>query len=311
MPKPDMPEPKRPGDSAVNPPNRALLLFAALGMTFLGPGCSEDTGSASSTAGPVTSGSADTTGGVSTSAGGTTSATASGSTGESTSGDGMVSYTRDIEPIFRGVCTDCHHQTVTNMPNLADPFNPTNGLVNSPNTWVTNYPETPASNLVPGDPDNSFIMDKISNMAVAAGNFMPWAPPRLTSDEITALRQWITDGAEANDFFDAYVRPIFGTAGLLGAPGGKCSYCHHPGGLPPNLSDPFDPEAGLVNVPAIIGDQMRVLPGDPDQSFLIVKVEATAHSSEIGHPMPMVYPALTEDQVATVRQWIIEGAQNN
>ncbi len=296
-----MPESERFRGRAVGFANRAFVFSAVLGSAGLGLGCSEEPEAAAPSAAAGTIGTGTTS----------TGTASTGSGGAASPGDVTVSYARDVEPIFRGVCTDCHHETVTNMPNIANPFDPTNGLVNSPNTWAPNYPNTPASNLVPGDPDASFIMDKISSMEVVAGNFMPWSPPRLTSEQIAALRQWISDGAQANDFFEASVRPIFGTAGLLGAPGGQCSYCHHPGGVPPNLSDPFDPETGLVNVPALIGDRMRVLPGDPDQSFLITKVEATAHSDAIGYPMPMAYPPLTQAQVDIVRQWILEGAQNN
>ena len=107
------------------------------------------------------------------------------------------------------------------------------------------------------------------------------------------------------------MRPIFGTAGSLGAPGGKCSYCHAPGGEEPNLSDPFDPEEGLVNVAAELPNWTRVIPGDPDNSLLIVKVELTTTSLANGSPMPMTYERLSASEVETVRRWILEGAQDN
>jgi hypothetical protein len=77
------------------------------------------------------------------------------------------------------------------------------------------------------------------------------------------------------------------------------------------LENPFDPTNGVVDVDAAIRPYKRVVPGDPDSSLLIVKVEATARSQEIGEPMPMVYPPLTAAEVESVRQWIAEGAQNN
>ena len=49
--------------------------------------------------------------------------------------------------------------------------------------------------VVPGDPDMSYLVDKIEGMA-AVGTVMP-PPPRATLDaaSIAVIRQWITDGA--------------------------------------------------------------------------------------------------------------------
>lgn len=272
-----------------------------------GSGGSDADGSSSNTAtGTTGSGTA-----TATSAGGATGTPSSSSATTGPTGSGMLSYAESVAPILKDRCTDCHHQGVTAIPNIANPFDPDNGLIAFGNTWVESFPDTPARNVSPGDPDNSFIMDKISDPGVQAGEFMPWSPPRLTSDEIQALRQWVTDGALNDAFYEANVRPIFGTAGALGAPGGKCSYCHYAGGLVPNLSDPFDPEDGVVNVAASIPRWTRVIPGDPDNSLLIVKVEATADGDGHGAPMPMVYEPLTAEEIALVRRWIEEGAQNN
>jgi hypothetical protein len=74
------------------------------------------------------------------------------------------------------------------------------------------------------------------------------------------------------------------------------------------LSDPFGPE-GLVNVKAIYrADMVRVLPRNPDESLLILKVRANRPDSDIGAQMPYSYAALTPGQLDTVRQWILEGA---
>jgi hypothetical protein len=251
-----------------------------------------------------------------TTASSTSTASVAGGTGGSsgtttnTTGSGMFSYSANIAPIFKDHCNDCHHQAVENIPNIADPFNPSNGLLVFPNTWFEQYPNTPAMNVVPGDPEQSFLMNKIADMSVQAGDFMPWSPARVTQEEIAALRQWVSDGALNDTFYQQSVQPIFGTAGLLGAPGGKCNYCHHASGILPNLSDPFDPINGVVGIAAAIRPYTRVVPGDPDNSLLIIKVEATEVGLH-GEPMPMVYPPLTTAEVDAVRQWVIEGAQNN
>ncbi|HEU5073963.1 MAG TPA: hypothetical protein VFU02_07315, partial [Polyangiaceae bacterium] len=110
-----------------------------------------------------------------------------------------------------------------------------------------------------------------------------------------------------DEFYQSNIRRIFGNPGALGAPGGKCTYCHYETGVAPDLSDPFDPVHGVVDVPATTDGWTRVVPGDPDSSLLVVRVEATA-PSEAGDPMPKVYPRLTPDEVQTVTQWILQGA---
>ncbi|MCJ8319266.1 MAG: CHRD domain-containing protein [Colwellia sp.] len=53
---------------------------------------------------------------------------------------------------------------------------------------------------------------------------------------------------------------------------------------------------------------MRVTPGDPDNSYLIQKVEGTA---SVGARMPLGQAALTNAEIDMIRQWILDGAQDN
>lgn len=66
--------------------------------------------------------------------------------------------------------------------------------------------------------------------------------------------------------------------------------------------------ASLVNVPSIQVDLMRVLPGDPEASYLVHKLEGT-HT--VGSLMPDGGPPLSAELIATVRAWIVGGAPNN
>lgn len=50
-----------------------------------------------------------------------------------------------------------------------------------------------------------------------------------------------------------------------------------------------------------------VVPGDPDGSRVITSVEKT----KVPFMPPKVFPALTEDRIQAIRQWISEGAKNN
>jgi len=52
---------------------------------------------------------------------------------------------------------------------------------------------------------------------------------------------------------------------------------------------------------------LRVKPGDPDNSFLIRKLEGTLDPGE-GDPMPLTGPKLSDDQIGKIRAWIADGA---
>jgi hypothetical protein len=68
--------------------------------------------------------------------------------------------------------------------------------------------------------------------------------------------------------------------------------------------------AALVNVPSLQrATSMRVLPGNPDASYLIQKLEGT---TGIGRRMPFNGPPyLTDGQILVIKRWIETGAANN
>jgi hypothetical protein len=87
-----------------------------------------------------------------------------------------------------------------------------------------------------------------------------------------------------------------------------CSVCHAGGSAPQGLRlDAVNSYALLVGVastevPAI----ERVRPGDPDNSYLIQKLEGHA---AVGARMPFGGPPLSPDTIAAIRLWIADGAQ--
>lgn len=87
-----------------------------------------------------------------------------------------------------------------------------------------------------------------------------------------------------------------------------CSVCHVGGGAPQGLRlDAADSYDLLVGVPSTeVPGVLRVKPGDPDNSYLIQKLEGHA---AVGAQMPFGGPYLTESTIAFVRQWITNGAQ--
>lgn len=91
-----------------------------------------------------------------------------------------------------------------------------------------------------------------------------------------------------------------------------CVSCHAPG----RIAAFMDLTRGaaydsLVNRPSIQKTgAIRVIPGDPDNSYLIHKLEG--RPDIVGARMPQNGPPfLTDGQIAVIRQWIANGAANN
>lgn len=109
--------------------------------------------------------------------------------------------------------------------------------------------------------------------------------------------------------FTSIQQEIFSSGDSSGRP--ACTQCHNPalnrGGL--DLS-PAVSYNNLVNVasrerPGVT----RVLPNNPDSSYLVHKLEGQA--SIVGVRMPLGGPYLTEGQIQVIRRWIEIGAPNN
>ena len=118
---------------------------------------------------------------------------------------------------------------------------------------------------------------------------------------------------DLNTTFSSLQRTIFNTSDSSGRL--SCISCHTDQGR--NAAGP-----GLVllegrSYNALVGrpsvgkvGEVFVRPGDPDNSYLVKKLEG--HSSIAGQRMPRGNgPFLTEGQMLVIRRWILEGAQNN
>ncbi len=76
-----------------------------------------------------------------------------------------------------------------------------------------------------------------------------------------------------------------------------------------NLTSTANSFAALVNVTSLqVGTLNRVTPGDPNNSYLVQKLEGTAAG---GVRMPQGGPFLDQAAIDMVRQWIADGAINN
>ncbi len=106
--------------------------------------------------------------------------------------------------------------------------------------------------------------------------------------------------------FSQDVQPILTTA---------CAGCHSPGGL----ADLFGIEMflregeaydAIVNKTSVFrSDLTLVVPGDSAASLFYLKV--ASDTPPIGDRMPRSAPVLTDEELATIRDWIDEGAENN
>jgi hypothetical protein len=95
-----------------------------------------------------------------------------------------------------------------------------------------------------------------------------------------------------------------------------CNFCHHPtNAVKVDLTRPFHPELGIINRPNTwkrSEKKILVVPGDPDASALVWKVEQTELEPKIdGDSMPWHIEPLTAQELENVRIWIADGANDD
>jgi hypothetical protein len=87
-----------------------------------------------------------------------------------------------------------------------------------------------------------------------------------------------------------------------------CTVCHAGAQAPLGLRlDAGASYAMLVSVPSVqVPAVFRVAPGDPDNSYLVHKIEGSA---AVGGRMPLGGPSLDTTEIDLIRQWIAAGAE--
>lgn len=87
----------------------------------------------------------------------------------------------------------------------------------------------------------------------------------------------------------------------------SCIVCHAGANAPQGLR--LDAANSFTNLVGVASRQdsafLRVAPGNPDQSYLILKLEGTA---SVGEQMPLGGPPIPQSTIDFVRQWITDGA---
>jgi hypothetical protein len=92
------------------------------------------------------------------------------------------------------------------------------------------------------------------------------------------------------------------------------SFCHklNPPPAAPMTLEESTAYSQLVNVPASQEPTlMRVKPGDPANSYLVIKLRAMSSNTWGTTQMPLNKPALEEEQVRVIESWIARGAPND
>jgi mono/diheme cytochrome c family protein len=110
-------------------------------------------------------------------------------------------------------------------------------------------------------------------------------------------------GAQAASLYQEKVAPLFRS---------KCAICHLSGSEAGNIQmTPDQAIAAIVGIPSNEAPEYkRVEPGDPDASYLVMKIEGThIEKGGSGAQMPFGAPPLAPQEIADIRQWIKEGAR--
>ena len=109
--------------------------------------------------------------------------------------------------VFTPICSVCHSGAGAPQGLRLDAANSYNLLVGVPSTEVPSI-----LRVKPGDPDNSYIIQKLEGHA-AVGARMPLGGPYLPATTIAMIAQWITDGAQRSSTAAAAAPAAFAVAG--------------------------------------------------------------------------------------------------
>ena len=109
-----------------------------------------------------------------------------------------------------------------------------------------------------------------------------------------------------NPTFSANVLPIFEKRCSVG---GCHSFATRQAGLSLTAAEAYDL---LVGVPSTLQpSRVRVLPTQPNQSWLVTMISADDGARQNVSRMPLATQPLTTNQIATIVRWIEQGARRN
>lgn len=169
---------------------------ASAGVTSAGGASAGATNASGASAGGASSGGVSSGGASSggTSAGGTSAA------GASIGGSAGAATLADVQAIFDAHCVNCHDKSKGGLPTY-----PSLSLVaGDAKAYLVNKPALETCGglfVVPGAPDQSYLVHKVSDASPCEGEQMPRPfeiikPPPLSASEIATIRSWISAGAQ-------------------------------------------------------------------------------------------------------------------
>jgi mono/diheme cytochrome c family protein len=95
--------------------------------------------------------------------------------------------------VFTPMCASCHGAAIANQGMRLDEGNSFSSIVNADSQ------EIPAlKRIEPGDPDNSYLIQKLRGGSTIAGARMPLGGPFLSQAAIDTIAQWVANGAPMN-----------------------------------------------------------------------------------------------------------------
>lgn len=93
----------------------------------------------------------------------------------------------------------------------------------------------------------------------------------------------------------------------------ECASCHLTGQEAGELAlYPKVAWRSLVSVPSVQSPLLRVVPGEPEKSYFMLKLEGGhLDAGGMGVQMPIGQPPLDKVTLVLIRAWIAQGANNN
>jgi hypothetical protein len=105
-------------------------------------------------------------------------------------GAGLTPDLKSIQDnVFTPICTQCHEGAAAPLGLRLDEASAYAMLVNAPSVEVSSL-----NRVTPGDPDSSYLIQKLEGHA-AVGGQMPLGQPPLPASTIAVIRKWIANGA--------------------------------------------------------------------------------------------------------------------
>ncbi len=221
-----------------------------------------------------------------------------------------------VKGVFEEYCTACHAEG-------GDPNDPSEFSLEGDLSGLVGRKSNESSRLLiaPGDPNSSYLMDKVLGTQAMQEDLMPLGDDPLSAENLQLIRDWIASmpgeeaaPAAAPAAVPAPSAPTAAPAAPAPDPALEanakavfdeyCTTCHAEGG---SLDDPSEfPLEGDLSI--LIGrksnesDKLLIAPGDPDGSYLMDKVLGTPAMKE--ELMPLGDDPVPADKLQALRDWI-------